>query len=365
MCGNLGISALVHGGLPLLGVPRAIGLGGLGDVLVVLMDAGTCTILADGDGAALAQLPLDGPAHGARVGPVPAGIGVIGHDVGHVVLATAVLVGRRHSQARGVLAVRQVVEHRHQLVGAVGPAQLVEQAPAEDALVVEVLADELDELLHGGGIEGRGACATADVGYLGPHHHARAVTQGVEVVGMRIVGQTDAVGSNLADEGHVLVVLASADGPPHALAVLVTVDPTQGVAASVEREAPVGVDTEVAQPHVDAQRVDHTTAVQQLEHKMVALRVVNAIPQHGTADDKRLADLPEPVAHGRSTLRLHHHWPALRVDDRCAQTQLGTHRMLRIDPCPDGETRPLVGHLVLADVDTRAGIVEWCEASGG
>ena len=116
--------------------------------------------------------------------------------------------------------------------------------------MIVALQDELGELLPGIGVEGVMARAMADVGNLGPYKHPHLVAQRVKFLCGGVVGQPDAVGSNVLYQRHVLAVFAAGDGPTHAVAVLVTIHTAKRELVAVEEKAPVRVHLEISDTDV-------------------------------------------------------------------------------------------------------------------
>ena len=205
-------------------------------------------------------------------------------DVGHRVEGAAHGVAGQRGQAGGVHLVAQVVqlavivEHIGLVPG--GDGDLIGDAPADDAGVVVVLVDELLHLADGvGAAIGQ---VLGDVGDLSPDHHAVPVTEVVEVLVVLVVGQPDGVGTQLPDEGHILVVHLAGDGVAHALAVLMAGDAVERIGTAIEEEAVPGVHREGAQTHAGGNFVHHGAVAAQADDTGVEIGVLHAVPEVGS-----------------------------------------------------------------------------------
>ena len=79
---------------------------------------------------------------------------------------------------------------------------------------------------------------------------------------MLVVGQTDGVGTQLPDEGHILIVHLAGDGVAHALAVLMAGDAVERIGTAIEEEAVPRVHREGVQTHEGGNFVHHGAVAQ-------------------------------------------------------------------------------------------------------
>ena len=146
--------------------------------------------------------------------------------------------------------------------------------------MVVVLVDELLHLADGvGAAIGQ---VLGDVGDLSPDHHAVLIAQVVEVLVVLVMGQPDGVGTQLPDEGHILIVHLAGDGVAHTLAVLMAGDAVERVRASIEEEAFLGVYPEAPDAHAGGNGVHHFPALLEFHHAGVEVGVLHAVPEVGS-----------------------------------------------------------------------------------
>lgn len=107
-----------------------------------------------------------------------------------------------------------------------------------------VLHDEFGHLADG--VRASGRHVAGDIRDFGPYDDAVPVAQIIEVLVVLIVGESYRVRTHLADQRHILVVLAIAQCVADAGAVLMACDGVERVGASVEYEPAAWIDTECA-----------------------------------------------------------------------------------------------------------------------
>ena len=203
--------------------------------------------------------------------------------MGHRVEGAAHGIAGQRGQAGGVHLVAQVVqlpvivEHIGLVLG--GDGDLIGDAPADDAGVVVVLADQLFHLADGVGTAiGQ---MLRNIGDLRPDHHAVLVTEVVEILVVLVVGQPDGVRTQLPDEGHILVVHRAGDGVAHALAVLMAGDAVERVGTAIEEEAVLGVHREGAQAYAGGHLIHHPAVPAQADDAGVEVGILHAVPEVG------------------------------------------------------------------------------------
>ena len=320
---------------------------------------------------------------------IPAEIQVIAVDVGNVQDGAVRLqhedVG--HGGGAGGVQlmaqlVKQAVVFQQVLVHGAGGGDLVGEAPAHDRGMVVALHHQFLHL--GQGIGPAIPHVHGDVGELRPHHQALLVAQVVKFLGVLVVGQPDGVGPHLQDEAHVLLVLLQGEGIAQPLPVLVPGHPPQGVAASIQEKAPLGVHLE----RPAAEPGGHRLAIVQPGGGGVKVRIVQPVPQAGVFQgEHRLGAAPLHggglllSVHGEGNLvgvlhpRLHRdlHCFALQIGDNGGdlnaggaaavqvETGLGHHHQLHaaVQPSIEGEVGALRVDVVAAVVhaDGEQGLI--------
>ena len=199
----------------------------------------------------------------------------------HLVEGTAHGVAGQGGGTAGVQLMHQVVEYpvvvQHILVVLGGDGDLVAQAPHEDGRVVIILDDQLLHLAD---------CIFpairhmfGNIGNFRPDDHACLITQVVEILVMLVMGQTDGIGADLPDQGHVGIVVLLMQGISDALPVLMAADTPQGIAAAVEEKALLRIHMEIPGTETGGDRI-HLLAVYR-QHGLAGIEegIFQSVPQ--------------------------------------------------------------------------------------
>ena len=241
----------VINGLVFLGVVSPAGMGG--------MEVGHSLAAVFGIAQAPAGIDQMEEAHPHVVEPqprhVPAQVQVPAYhvgDVSHFVEGAAHGVAGQGGEAVFVHFMHQVVEHvvvvQHVLFVLGGNSDFIADAPAHDGGMVIVLNDQLLHLADG--VFPALGHMLGNVRDFRPYHHAALVAQVIEVLIVLVVGQTDGVGPDLADQIHVLFVHFLRQRVAHAFPVLVPGNAAQGIGFAVQIETGLWMIVEI--PHTEA-----------------------------------------------------------------------------------------------------------------
>ena len=162
-----------------------------------------------------------------------------------------------------------------------GSRDLVGEPPHRDAGMVVILHDQFGHL--GEGVFPPIVHVHRDIGDLGPDNETIFIAEVVEVLGVLVVGQTQRVGPQFLDDGHILLHHGGSQRVAGALAVLVAGDPAQRIAAAVEKEALLRVD-----PQISGSRTGGADRVPagQTGGSRVEVRVVQTVPEVHILDRK-------------------------------------------------------------------------------
>ena len=239
---------------------------------------------------------------------IPAEVEVVAVDVGNFEDRA---VGVQHKDighrggAGGVECMAQFVEgavvFQQLFVDGGGSRDLVGQAPDRDAGVVVILHDQFGHL--GEGVFPPAVHMHRDIGDLGPNDKTVFIAEVVEKLGVLVVGQTQRVGPQFLDDGHILLHHGGGQRGAGALAVLMAGDPAQRIAAAVEQEALLRVDLKFPAAEPGADRVP----AGQTGGSRVEVRVVQAVPEVHILDRKV----------GAGAAVRHRHGPGLAGQGKC------------------------------------------------
>ena len=169
--------------------------------------------------------------------------------------------------------IEQLVVFQHIVVHAAGSRNLVGKPPADDGRVVVILGDKL---LHLGKRVGAGfGHMLGNIGDLRPCHKTVFVAQVIEILRVLVVRQAHRVGTHVADDLHILLMLGRGEGIAKPCAVLMARRSDQTDGFTVEPKAAVGaeLDFAAAEPH------GHGVPTRQGHRRMVQIGVSHAVPQ--------------------------------------------------------------------------------------
>ena len=98
---------------------------------------------------------------------------------------------------------------------------------------------------------------------------------------MLVVGQTDSIGPDLPDEGHILLMDSLTNSVADPRPVLVPAHPAQGVGAAVEEKSLFRIHLKHSHAEVVLHLIHHLTAFHQPGHSPVQIGIFQTIPQMG------------------------------------------------------------------------------------
>ena len=162
---------------------------------------------------------------------------------------------------------------------------LIEETPAEDRGMVEVLDDHLAELetevfVH------RVLDVIADEGNLLPYQDAATVGLLEHEVSLWIVGQTQGVDAHFAHQVIIGQVMLPGQCSRYVLPLLMAADATQTDVLAIEEEALVGINPEVAEACLFLDAVDLLAVAAQGGDEGVEIGVGGTVPEMRTIDGK-------------------------------------------------------------------------------
>ena len=227
-----------------------------------------------------------------RARDIPAEVQVVADQVADLVhnavkrIAHRIACKRRKSRPVHLVAEiveRSVVAH-HVRVVLCRYGDLIGDTPADDARMVIVLNDQFLHLADR--VLAPFRHMFGNVRNFGPDNHAVLIAQIIEILIVLIVGESDRICSDLADERHVLVVLGLADCISHALAVLMPRYAVKRVRYAVQDKSLFGVKFERANAEPDLSLVHDLPVRDQHEVCRVEIRILHAVPEMRLIDSK-------------------------------------------------------------------------------
>ena len=173
-----------------------------------------------------------------------------------------------------------------------GGRDLVGEPPHRDAGMVVILHDQFGHL--GEGVFPPIVHVHRDIGDLGPNDKTVFIAEVVEILSVLVVGQTQRVGPQFLDDGHILLHYGGGQRGAGALAVLMAGDPAQRIAAAVEQKTFLRVDLKFPAAEPGADRVP----AGQTGGGRVEVGVVEAVPEVHVLDRKVCASAAVRHRHG-------------------------------------------------------------------
>ena len=270
-------------------MPIAVG-GGLFQFFLLVIDAGSCTVLADTDTTLRIFLvrsirPL---AYPRRIAAIPTEILIPANQIGQFVQAPTLIAGGRR-RTRRVFPVGQFVQFQNVLTGIVARLlQFVEQSPETDRRMVEILANQFYQLLLAILPERRlvdksfvPVAPGTDKGYFRPNHQSVAVAQVIHILILRIMCQTDGIYAHFEHNIHIFLMIQGRQSISDFCTILMTANSAKLQVFPVQKEAFIRVDRVITQAQDFLYPVGRLSILQDRSLYSITVWIFPAIPQPG------------------------------------------------------------------------------------
>ena len=213
---------------------------------------------------------------------IPARINVPAKQVGNLVhLRHPVRAGRANGRPRRVFAVGGVVQiHQFPVrIRRFTQADFVEQAPAENGRVVDVLPDEIQQLVARGLGEFGSRDDFVDLRDFRPHEYARPVAQAVKIIAVLVMAAADNRRADFQDQVDVLPQVRLGNRPALYWPVLMLVDAVQMIRLAVQEKSEFGIHAIKPQAQRLRDRINHGIRCLQFHNRAVKIRILAPVPQ--------------------------------------------------------------------------------------